>query len=68
MNDQTEKHFQMCIYLMLFFFCACVGLELLKGLKILEAPEAFAMAKESFNGCAFVALGMFRGMLPQGKS
>ncbi len=67
MNDLTEKHFVMMIYLMLVFFCVDMGLELLAGLKIVVAPNAITTAHDSFLAFFGIAVGMFRGMMPQGS-
>lgn len=67
MNDLTEKHFVMMLYLMLVFFCVDMGLEILAGLKILSAPNAITTAHDSFIAFFGIAVGMFRGMAPQGK-
>ena len=67
MNDQTEKNFQMMIYLMLVFFCVDMGFEILAGLNILSAPQAITTAHDSFIAFFGIAVGMFRGMAPQGS-
>jgi hypothetical protein len=65
--DQTEKHFQIMIYLMLVFFCVDMGFEIAQGLKILSAPIAINTAHDAFLTFFGIAVGMFRGMVPQGS-
>lgn len=65
--DQTEKHFQIMIYLMLVFFCVNMGLEIMASVKIAVAPSAIATAHDAFLSFFGVAIGMFRGMTPQGS-
>ncbi len=66
-KDQTEQHFLIMIYLMLAFFAVNIGLELLDGVK----PQAVSVtaintAHDAFLAFFGIAIGMFRGMVPQG--
>ena len=68
MADQTETHFKIMLALMMVFFLSAVALETSAGMHWVNNTQTLSIAVESFKACFYVAIGMFRGMLPQQKT
>lgn len=66
-TDQVEQHFLIMIYLMMTFFFVNVGLEVLAGKGIVTTGTASSTSHDAFIAFFGIAVGMFRGMQPQGS-
>lgn len=57
-----ESHFQICVYLMVFFFLADLSTDALIAFKVTAVKIGGTRAADTFLALFGVALGIFRGM------
>lgn len=66
-SDATmETHFKVCLYLMLLFFFVDLGTSALLALHITEVQIGGGESHDAYIAFFGIALGIFRGMTPQG--
>jgi hypothetical protein len=66
-SDGTqEQHFVVCLYLMLLFFFVDMGTSALVALHITTMQIGGGEAHDAYIAFFGIALGIFRGMTPQG--
>lgn len=65
-NPSAEQHFLICLYLMLLFFFVDLGTSALLALHITEVQIGGGESHDAYIAFFGIALGIFRGMTPQG--
>ena len=68
MNASMESHFQIAVYLMLVFFVVDLASDLLQALHIVPIKIGGSTARDGFMQFFGLAMGIGRGMLPDGKT
>ena len=61
-----ETHFRFMLGLMMMFFFVNIGLQMMAALHVPAPPDALTMSHDAFLECFGIAMGIFRGMMPQG--
>lgn len=62
-----EQHFQVSLYLMLFFFCVDYAADAMFVMGLTTAKVGNSLARDSFLAFFGIAIGIFRGMSGEQK-
>ncbi len=61
-SGTMEQHFQICVFLMVFFFCVDLATDALVAFHLTAVKIGGTRAADTFLALFGVALGIFRGM------